>query len=380
MNSYMLSVIIKEKTGKDLFDLLYERIFEPMGITEVYWEKCPKGISKGGWGLYMKIEDTLKFGKLFLDHGVWNGKRLISSAWLAEMTKKQSAPSPAMNENGYGYHIWRSVREDSYQMNGMFGQNLFIFPDICMTIAINSASSEFFPKGRLFSLIDRYFGNQYHPSQTPLRPARRAYSALCTLAAELSLPPIQKKQEKMKNYTALLPLADKEFSIGGKNAAILPITLSLFHANFAGGINKIAFRLCGDRMETLFTSPQETITIPFSMDGTATYFDLTENGECFSVASIGKMTQTEDGVPVFKLSIYFLETTAVRHFKIFFHRTKTVVRFSEEPTASTLLEEFSPVLGDFVPSNKQIKNLLSEKDSAAYEIADYIFTLDFVAK
>ena len=101
MNSYMLSAIIKEKTGRDMFDLLYERIFQPMGITELYWEKSPKGITKGGWGLYMKLEDTMKFGKLFLDGGLWNGKRLISEKWLREMTEKQIETPSSSSDYGY---------------------------------------------------------------------------------------------------------------------------------------------------------------------------------------------------------------------------------------------------------------------------------------
>ena len=107
-----------------------------MGITEVCWEKCPKGITKGGWGLYMKLEDMMKFGKLFLDRGIWNGERLISAEWIDEMTAKQIDSASSMNEHGYGYHVWRSVRKDSYQFNGMFGQNLFIFPDILSFIGL----------------------------------------------------------------------------------------------------------------------------------------------------------------------------------------------------------------------------------------------------
>jgi len=164
-------------------------------------------------------------------------------------------------------------------------------------------------------------------------------------------------------------------------ASVLPVSLSLLHANFAGGFEKISFRLIGETVEAAFLSPTETITIPFSADGTARYFNLTENGERFSVASIGKMTKNEDDVPVLKLSVYFLETTAVRQIKIFFHRTKTLIRFSEEPTGSLLLEAFSPVLEDFLPDNKPIRMLLEKKDSSmVYELVDKLFVLQFTVR
>ena len=381
MNSYMLSAAIKEKTGRDMFDLLYERIFLPMGIKEVCWEKCPKGITKGGWGLYMKLEDMMKFGKLFLNQGMWNGERLISAEWIDEMTSFQIESAPSMNDYGYGYHVWRSVRKDSYQFNGMFGQNLFVFPDIRMVIGLYSGSAEFFPKGQLGSLVHKYFGNHYQPNKTELRPARRAYSVLSSFSVSLSLPKPQSRQEKMRKYSALLPIVNKSFHFIGKNASLLPVSLSLLHANFAGGFEKVSFRLIGETMEAAFVSPTETITIPFSADGTARYFDLTENGERFSVASIGKMTKNEDDVPVLKLSVYFLETTAVRHIKIFFYRNKTLIRFSEEPTGAVLLESFYPVLEDFLPDNKPIRMLLEKTDTnMVYELADKLFTLQFTVQ
>ena len=380
MNSYILSAAIKEKTGRDMFDLLYERIFLPMGITEVCWEKSPTGITKGGWGMYMKMEDMMKFGKLFLDDGIWEGERLISAEWIAEMTKKQTDTPESMNQHGYGYHVWMGARQCSYQFNGMFGQNLFVFPDIRMTIGIYCGGTEFFPTGKLTSLVNQYFGDHYRPADE-LRPSRHAYGALRALDTSLALPNLQTKQEKMRKYASLMPIINKSFCIDGKNVGLLPVTLSLLHANFTGGIEKISFRLLGDIVEATFDSPIETITIPFSVNGTAHYFDLNENGERFSAASVGKMTKNEDDVPVFKLSVYFLETTAVRHIKIFFYRCKTVVRFSEEPTGSALLETFSPVLGDFIPDNRALKSLLAKtENSMLYELVDKLFTLQFTVK
>jgi CubicO group peptidase (beta-lactamase class C family) len=380
MNSYILSAVIKEKTGRDMFELLYERIFLPMGIQEVCWEKSPKGITKGGWGMYMKLEDIMKFGKLFLDGGIWNGERLLAEEWIEEMTKKQTDTPDSMNLHGYGYHVWMGARKGSYQFNGMFGQNLFVFPDLRITIGIYSGGTEFFPTGKLTTLVNQYFGDHYQPA-LELRPARHAYSTLTAFSASLGLPAPQTRYEKMQKYSALVPIVNKSYRIEGKNASILPVTLSLLHANFAGGLEKISFRLLGETVEAAFVSPIETITIPFSVNGTARYFDLTENGERFSVASIGRMTKNEDDVPVFKLSIYFLETTAVRHIKIFFHRTKTVVRFSEEPTGSALFETFSPVLEDFLPDNKALKNLLAKTDNTMlYELIDKLFTLQFTVQ
>lgn len=381
MNSYMLSACIRERTGKDMFDILSERIFHPMDITEVYWEKCPKGITKGGWGLYMKIEDLMKFAVLFLSGGVWNGKRLVSEEWLCEMTKKQIDTPATSNKHGYGLHIWRSIRPDSYQFNGMLGQNLIILPDVNMAIATYCGNAEFFPSCALMDLIERYFGASFCPSTEPLKPARRAHAALTLHSTALALPPMQSRTETKNRLGALAAVIGKTYHLNARNVGLLPVVMSIFHGNFSDGIKKIAFEARENVMEAVFYKETETIRIPFSPDGNAVYFDFFENKEHFYAASIVKTTKNEDDIPVLKLSIYFLETTSVRHVKFFFHRTKTLVKFTEEPTGREMLGTFMPVIEDMANKSKAAKNLMTRFD---FGIVDYnvdkIFSPEFIVE
>ena len=62
MNTYLLSAIIQERTGMKMVDYLRPRLFEPLGIRKVFWESCPAGITKGGWGLFLCPEDAAKLG------------------------------------------------------------------------------------------------------------------------------------------------------------------------------------------------------------------------------------------------------------------------------------------------------------------------------
>ncbi len=382
MNTYMLSASIHEKTGRDMFDILCERIFYPMGITELYWEKCPKGITKGGWGLYMKIEDLMKFATLFLSGGIFDGKRLISEEWLTEMTKKHMSTPASSNTYGYGFQVWRSMRENSFQFNGMLGQNLIIFPDIDMAIATYSGNAEFFPTCDLMDLIGRYFGEGFSPADIPLKPSRRSSSALTLYAATLAMPPAGERGEaRRKTLGAFASLLGKTYRLDAKNIGILPVVMSIFHANYSEGIESIAFRANGNVKEAVFTKAREKICIPFSADGTACYFDFMENREHFYAASIAKMTKNEDNIPVFKLSIYFLETTSVRHIKFFFHRKKTVVRFSEEPTGADMLEAFAPMIEEFLEKNKAIRSVVSKVDMGLVDYnVDRVFTPEFIAQ
>ena len=72
MNTYMLAAIVRRKTGEGLMEYLRPRLFEPLGFADVAWETCPLGTEKGGWGMYVRLEDALKLGLVYLNGGVWH--------------------------------------------------------------------------------------------------------------------------------------------------------------------------------------------------------------------------------------------------------------------------------------------------------------------
>ena len=131
LGTYMLSAIVQKLTGQKVLDYLTPRLFEPLNIAVPEWEESPQGINAGGWGLQLKTEDMAKFGQLFLQKGKWNGKPLVSEAWV--------------NENctfmlGYGYQMWRCP-DNAYRADGARGQYIFIIPDSDAVIACTANSA-----------------------------------------------------------------------------------------------------------------------------------------------------------------------------------------------------------------------------------------------
>lgn len=142
--SYMLSAIVQRVTGQTLLDYLTPRLFEPLGIHGATWETDPRGISVGGWGLAVTTEEIAKFGQLYLQRGLWAGRRLLSEAWIAEATAKQISNAdaadphaPADWQQGYGYQFWR-CQHNAYRGDGAFGQFCVVMPDQDAVIAITS--------------------------------------------------------------------------------------------------------------------------------------------------------------------------------------------------------------------------------------------------
>ncbi|MCL4507842.1 MAG: beta-lactamase family protein [Chloroflexi bacterium] len=144
--TYILSAIITKLTGMPLLDYLTPRLFEPLGIAEATWETCPRGINTGGFGLSIKTEDIARFGQLYLQKGMWQERRILSEAWVAEASMKHSDNNNGTQTNndwiqGYGYQFWR-CRHNGYRGDGAFGQYCIVMPDQDAVLAITSGVSD----------------------------------------------------------------------------------------------------------------------------------------------------------------------------------------------------------------------------------------------
>ena len=136
--TYMLSAIVQKLTGQTLLEYLSPRLFTPLGIEGATWESCPRGVNTGGFGLSIKTEDIAKFGQLYLKRGAWEGRQLVSQAWVAEAAAKQVSNGDDPNSDwaqGYGYQFWR-CRHGAYRGDGAFGQYCLVMPDQDAALAI----------------------------------------------------------------------------------------------------------------------------------------------------------------------------------------------------------------------------------------------------
>ena len=131
--TYAQSAIVSKVTGQTVLDYLTPRLFEPLGIEKPKWDTSPQGISIGGYGLYLRTEDIAKFGQLYLQKGMWDGRQLVPSEWIAAATSRQvennKAPSggnPDWRE-GYGFQFWQ-CRHGAYRGDGRDGQFCIVLP------------------------------------------------------------------------------------------------------------------------------------------------------------------------------------------------------------------------------------------------------------
>ncbi|GIL38239.1 serine hydrolase domain-containing protein [Roseiterribacter gracilis] len=143
--SYILSAIVTKVTGRTAYDLLRERMMDPLGMGPVSWDVSPEGYNTGGNGLVCTTEDMAKFGLLHAQGGVWNGARILWDAWVRDATRNQvrevwigdldgkrytrpDGPIDAsLRRPGYGFQWWMTA-DGGYYASGLFGQMCIIWP------------------------------------------------------------------------------------------------------------------------------------------------------------------------------------------------------------------------------------------------------------
>lgn len=189
MATYMLSVLVTRLTGEKLLDYLMPRLFEPLGIARPEWDECPRGFNTGGWGLHLMTEDIAKFGQLYLQRGVWEGRRLLDESWIDQATSAQIDNSPGRVldwAEGYGFQFWRCCPEGVYRGDGAYGQYCIVAPKQDLVIAITETAADM------------------------QRPLTLLWERLLPLCGEKPLPPNPTAQERLWEYAANLMVRTPE--------------------------------------------------------------------------------------------------------------------------------------------------------------------------
>lgn len=152
----IMTGILASATGRAVLDFAYERLFKPLGVSvggsvvfgskeeQFAWVKSksasgwvadPCGVNTAGWGLALSAEKMLALGRLYLNGGLHNGERLVSSEWIAQSTSEHSR----WDERRYGYLWWLiDEKERSFAALGDGGNAIYVNPARELVVAIAS--------------------------------------------------------------------------------------------------------------------------------------------------------------------------------------------------------------------------------------------------
>jgi CubicO group peptidase (beta-lactamase class C family) len=133
--SHVMSAIIKEATGKNTLDYAQAQLFDPLGITNFTWEEDSNGIPNGGWGLEMTPRDMAKLGYLYLNDGFWDGQQIIPANWIEQSTQPGMTVEVGVD---YAYQWWVYPANNLYAAQGLYGQKIYVIPDLELVIVITA--------------------------------------------------------------------------------------------------------------------------------------------------------------------------------------------------------------------------------------------------
>lgn len=130
--------IVRSAVGNNLSTYLSEKIWKPFGMEhDAFWVLTePGGGEFGGSSLCATLRDYARIGLFAMSNGVLSdGTAVLPGDWMREST------TPSQGYAGYGY-LWWLRDNNSYAARGIFGQQIYVDPDINVVIAMHSARDD----------------------------------------------------------------------------------------------------------------------------------------------------------------------------------------------------------------------------------------------
>jgi CubicO group peptidase (beta-lactamase class C family) len=131
--TFLLGLIVRGATGRNLSDYMSEKIWQPMGAeADAAWNIDPAGNEVGYCCFSARLRDWARLGLLLADGGARDGKQIIPADWLREMTKAQGVAGH------YGYQTWVTPDGDRFKLRGLRGQAVDVHP-ASRTVVVHTA-------------------------------------------------------------------------------------------------------------------------------------------------------------------------------------------------------------------------------------------------
>ena len=128
-NTQLLGMVIQKATNKPLATYLTASFWKPMGFEQpALWQidDTEHRLVKAFCCIASNARDFARFGKLYKDHGRWQGKQLLDSSFVATSIQARFKESPQ-----YGYGFWLSDHrgKELFVMRGILGQYVITIPE-----------------------------------------------------------------------------------------------------------------------------------------------------------------------------------------------------------------------------------------------------------
>ena len=377
MNSYILAEIAARVSGKSLTEFLKERLFEPLGIRNYFWEIGPSGVEKGGWGLFLSAESWAKIGYTVLSGGVFEGRRILSEEWIEMSTAMHSIAPMVDGDFNYAYQLWVGRNSEEILFNGMLGQNVWISPKNNIVVVINSGNNELFQLSPAMDIIRKYLGGDIEDSLV-----RRDIRVLQEREAHFFdsrrwVRPLEKKRGVLYflHFRSRTSFDERwqnvlgSYALPKNNVSILPLFITGMQNNLDSCIEEITLSRFGESLALSFVESGRKYSFEV---GLYEYIEceLELRGERYILRAMGEALEKPTGETEYRIELLLPEMPNTRMIKI-----------TRDGDEGRLKIEFSEV-----PNNKIVDMLIARIPSTggaaafALDLLERRFGKDFIGR
>jgi CubicO group peptidase (beta-lactamase class C family) len=148
--------------GREMGDVLEERVFDPIGIENLSWDvQGGSGFmgphTNAHTGVHVSARELARFGYLALHGGVWEGQQLLPSWWMDLATKTSQDLNPS-----YGYTWWVNTQgiqwpglpRDAFALMGYRSNKCYVIPSLDLVVArVGSGPSNWSEQGLIGGIV-----------------------------------------------------------------------------------------------------------------------------------------------------------------------------------------------------------------------------------
>jgi CubicO group peptidase (beta-lactamase class C family) len=211
--SNLLSATVEQTTGKSTLEFARTNLFEPLGISKLFWARAQNGMYRGGEGLMLTPRDMAKFGYLYLNRGAWDGRQIIPAMWVDTSTKNHiSTERQAFAGDQYGYQWWLGWMQSPgfFAASGVGGQYILVIPERNLVVVFTSELSDARGDSALPKVLTETFILPAVLSENPLPANPEAAGRLAALIKAVS----------QTHRQAVTPLPAVALQVSGKTLVL----------------------------------------------------------------------------------------------------------------------------------------------------------------
>jgi hypothetical protein len=131
--THLLSALLTRATGTNTQAFARRALLDPIGIPINQWDQDLQGYYWGGSEVYLTPRSMAKFGYLYLNNGLWDGKQIVPRSWVSASTQQT-------NSSHYGFLWWLDTFDGRpiYFAQGLGGQHIVVVPHLDAVIVTTS--------------------------------------------------------------------------------------------------------------------------------------------------------------------------------------------------------------------------------------------------